>query len=202
MTALARRTAIGSALLVGAFLVILFGFLNHNGGARPCHGCGLLPEGSVAAVSIPKGTSGSEIASRSLVSAKLVRSSKGLLVSLYQVRNDVVIRTIRAGALLRVADFALPGPIYYPRGYPKNVPATEIPDRIRMSRELGPPRSGGYVEVARGVWVDGSISDAALDEHVANGHLIGDCRSVRAFQAHNPKISFRTKCWRKLTPIS
>jgi hypothetical protein len=47
-----------------------------------------------------------------------------------------------------------------------------------------------------GVWVDGSPREAAIDEHVANGTLVGYCRSVRAFQAHNPEIPFATKSWR------
>jgi hypothetical protein len=47
-----------------------------------------------------------------------------------------------------------------------------------------------------GVWVDGSPRETAIDEHVANGTLVGYCRSVRAFQAHNPEIPFATKCWR------
>lgn len=95
---------------------------------------------------------------------------------------------------LTAADFALRGPIYYPRGYPKSVSASQIP--AKMHGYLGPASFTSDLAVAPGVWVDGSPSKAVIDEHVANGTLVGYCRSVQAFQAHNPKIPFATKCWR------
>lgn len=164
-----------------------------------CTGCGLPVPMIVSRVSIAKGTSGSALATNRLYSTRLLphgRRVAGALMDPWEVRGEVAIRTIPARALLTTADFALRGPIYYPRGYPKSAPAAQLPERIRMSHELGPPRSGAYLEVASGVWADGSTSEAALDTQVANGTLVGYCRSVRAFQAHNPRIPFATKCWR------
>jgi hypothetical protein len=208
------RIAIVSAFWVGAFVAIFFGFLNHNHNGVflgflnhtqkgvTCTGCGMPREGLVAHVSIPKGTSAIAITD-SMVSVKDFPQGATIQLAFPKaLRGEVAIRTIPAGAPLTAADFALRGPIYYPRGYPKNVPATQIPAKITNSHWLGPPQSGGYVEVAPEVWVDGSTSDAALDEHVANGTLIGYCPSVEAFQAHNREIPFASKCWRRLTPIS
>jgi len=197
MTRLARRTGIVGAFVVGGFLAIFFGFLNHNGNLVVCTGCGLPRPALVAKVSIPKGTSGRAIATKMLYSTRYVQASqmvKGALIDPSEVRGEVTTRTIPAGARLTAAEFALRGPIYYPRGYPKRVPSSQTP--ANMSDYLGLPSFASDLAVARGVWVDGSPSEAALDEHVANGMLIGYCRSVRAFQAHNPKIPFATKCWR------
>ena len=197
MTRFVRRTAIVSAFVIGGFLAIFFGFLNHNHNVVACAGCQLPRPVFVTKVSIPKGTSGSAIDTRAMYSTKYVRWSptvNGLLVDPSEVRGEVTVRTIPAGARLTVADFALRGPIYYPRGYPKSVPASQTPSK--MSHYLGPPSFESDLAVAPGVWVDGSPSKAAIDAHVANGTLVGYCRAVRAFEAHNPKIPFATKCWR------
>ena len=77
--------------------------------------------------------------------------------------------------------------------YPKSVPASQTPKK--MTGYLGPRSFASDLAVAPGVWVDGSPQEAAIDEHVANGTLVGYCRLVRAFQAHNPEIPFATKCW-------
>jgi hypothetical protein len=151
----------------------------------------------VAKVSIPKGTSGRVIDTKALYSTRFVqwrRMIKGAFVDPSEFRGEVATRTIPAGARLTAAEFALRGPIYYPRGYPKSVPASQTP--AKMSHYLGPRSFASDLAVAPGVWVDGSPPRAAIDEHVANGSLVGYCRSVRAFQAHNPEIPFATKCWR------
>ena len=197
MSRLARRTAIVSAFVVGGFLTILFGLLNQNRSLATCTGCGLPLGVSVAKVSIPRGTSGTVIATRALYEITYVpqaRTVMGTSVDPDQVRGEVTTRTIPAGARLTAADFALRGPLYYPRGYPKRISASQTP--AKMAHYLGPPSFDSDLAVAPGVWVDGSPSGAAVDEHVANGTLIGYCRSMRAFQAHNPKIPFATKCWR------
>src|SRR5690348_17104661 len=121
MTRFARRTALGSALVVGAFLAIFFGFLDHNRTPVNCTGCGLPRPVVVAKVLIPKGTSGRAIATGVLYSTKYVQRSqtvKDALVDPSEVRGEVTTRTIPAGARLTAADFALRGPICYPRGYP------------------------------------------------------------------------------------
>lgn len=197
MTRLTLRTAVVSALVVGGFLAIFFGFVNHNRSVAVCHGCQLPRQVLVANVSIPKGTSGSVIAARGLYTVELARVSeriKGAFLEPSEFRGEVTTRAIPAGARLTATAFALRGPIYYPRGYPKSVPASRIP--AEMSRYLPSRSFPSDLELAPGVWVDGSPSKAALDEHVANGTLVGYCRSVRAFQAHNPEIPFATKCWR------
>ena len=196
MTRFARRTASVTASVVGAFLAISFGFLNHNRGPVNCTGCGLPRPILVAKVLIPKGTSGRVIATSALYSTNYVQRNQmveGALMDPYEVRGEVTTRTIPAGARLTTADFALRGPIYYPRGYPKSVPASQTP--AKMHDYLGPPSFTSDLAVAPGVWVDGSPSKAVIAKHVANGTLVGYCRSVRAFQAHNPKIPFATRCW-------
>jgi hypothetical protein len=191
-----RRNAVVAAFAAGVFLVVFFVFLNHHNRVT-CHGCGQPPTVLVAKVSIAKGTSGSVIAAQGLYSARRVRLNQvanGALVDPSAFRGEVATRAIAPGAQLTAADFALPGPIYYPRGYPKVVSASQTPHE--MSDYLGPPSFSSDLALAPGVWVDGSPSQAAIDKHVANGTLIGYCRSVRAFQAHNPDIPFATKCWR------
>jgi hypothetical protein len=199
MTRFARRTTIVSALVVGGFLAIFFGFLNHNSSAVACTGCQLPRPVFVTKVSIPKGTSGTVIGTRALYAIKYVQyaqwSQMAKGVALFDpsaVRGEVTARTIPAGVRLTAADFALRGPIYYPQGYPKVVPTSRTPAKMHLY--FGP--SASRLAVAPGVWMDGSPPGVAIDVHVANGTLIGYCRSVRAFQAHNPKISFATKCWR------
>jgi hypothetical protein len=198
MRRFALRPTIVSAFVVGGVLAIFFGFLNHNRSAVvSCTGCGLPRPVLVAKVSIPKGTSGRLIGTKGLYSTKVVRPSqivKDAVIDPSQVRGEVTTRSIPAGARLTAADFALPAPIYYPRGYPKGVSASQTPGK--MSDYLGPPSFASDLAVAPGVWVDGSPPEAAIDEHVANGTLVGYCRAVRAFQAHNPEIPFATKCWR------
>jgi hypothetical protein len=194
----ARRTAIVGAFVVGAFLTIFVALLDHNRGPVRCTGCQLPLPVFVAKVSIPKGTSGSAIATGVLYSTKYVRRSPVARSAFFdpsEVRGEVTTRTIPAGARLTAADFALRGPIYYPRGYPKSVPASQTP--AKMHDYLGPASFTSDLAVAPGVWVDGSPSKAAIDKHVASGTLVGYCRSVRAFEAHNPKIPFATKCWRR-----
>jgi hypothetical protein len=195
-------------LVVGGFLAVFFGFLNPSRDAGPYKagaagvtctgGCERLTRFVlVAKVSIAKGTSGTEIARRELYSFTSVRAGgriKDAFVDPNEFRSEVTTRTIPAGARLTAADFALRGPIYYPRGYPKRVPASQIP--AKMSRYLPAQSFPSDLAVAPGVWVDGSPSEATLDKHVANGTLVGYCPSVRAFQAHNPEIPFATKCWR------
>jgi hypothetical protein len=188
------RAAIVSAFVVGASLAVLF-VLNHN--RSPRSGPGVPLSVLVAKVSIPKGTSGRVIDTKALYSIRLVqwrRMIKGAFVDPSEFRGEVATRTIPAGARLTAAEFALRGPIYYPRGYPKIVSASQTPRK--MSHYLGPPSFASDLAVAPGVWVDGSPQEAAIDEHVANGTLVGYCRSVRAFQDHNPEIPFATKCWR------
>jgi hypothetical protein len=197
MTRFARRTAIVGAYVVGGFLAAFFGFLNHNRGPLNCTGCGLPRPILVAKVSIPKGTSGSMIGTEPLYATKYVQRTQlaeGVLVDPSEVRGEVTFRTIPAGARLTAADFALRGPIYYPRGYPKSVSASHTP--AKMHDYLGLPSFTSDLAVAPGVWVDGSPSKAVIDEHVANGTLVGYCRSVQVFQTHNPKIPFATRCWR------
>jgi hypothetical protein len=54
MTRFARHTAIVSALVVGGFLAIFFGFLNHSPDLVACTGCQLPRPVFVAKVLIPK----------------------------------------------------------------------------------------------------------------------------------------------------
>jgi hypothetical protein len=197
MRRFALRTAVVSAFVVGVSVAIFFGFLNHNRSLVACTGCQQPLGVSVAKVSIPKGTSGTVIATKALYSTKYVQWSQTVMATSVdpdQVRGEVTTRTIPAGARLTAADFALRGPLYYPHGYPKSVPASQTP--AKMSDYLGPPSFTSDLAVAPGVWVDGSPQEAAIDKHVANGTLVGYCRAVRAFQAHNPKIPFATTCWR------
>jgi hypothetical protein len=122
MTRFARRTAIVGAFVVGAFLAIFFGFLNHDRTLVACTGCQLPRPVFVAKVSIPKGTSGSAIATSALYSTKYVQRNQmvdGALIDPSEVRGEVTIRTIPAGARLTAADFALRGPIYYPAATPR-----------------------------------------------------------------------------------
>ena len=181
--------------MVGASLAILF-VLNHNGDRRVIPPPGMPLSVLVAKTSIPKGTSGRAIDINGLYTTKNVRwrqTVAGAFIDPSEFRGEVAIRTIPSGARLTVTDFALRGPIYYPRGYPKTVPASQTP--TRMFHYLGPRSFASDLAVAPGVWVDGSPAEAAIDEHVANGTLVGFCGSVRAFQAHNPAIPFATKCW-------
>jgi hypothetical protein len=197
MTRFARRATIVSAFVVGGFLAVFFGFLNHNDNLVACTGCQPPRPVLLAKVSIPKGTSGRVIYTKGLYSTKMVQLTqfaKSVFVDPREFRGEVTTRTIPAGARLTAADFALRGPIYYPHGYPKRVAASKTPRK--MAHYLWPPSFASDLAVAPGVWVDGSPSEAAIDAHVANGTLVGYCRSVRAFQAHNPKIPFATKCWR------
>jgi hypothetical protein len=189
------RAAIGSAFVVGASLTVLF-VLNHNRNRLVVPPPGLPLSVLVAKVTIPKGTSGRVIDTEALYSHRLVqrrRMIKGAFVGPSEFRGDVATRTIPAGARLTAAEFALHDPIYYPRGYPKSVSASQTPRK--MSHYLGPPSFASDLAIAPGVWVDGSPPTAAIDEHVANGTLVGYCPSVRAFQKHNPEIPFATKCW-------
>ena len=197
MTGFAGRTAIVGAFVVGVFLAIFVGLLNHNRNTVACTGCGLPRPVLLAKVSIPKGTSGRVIYTNGLYSTKLVQLSQrvmGAFIDPREFRGEVTTRVIPAGVRLTAADFALRGPIYYPRGYPKSVSASQTP--AKMHDYLGPPSFASDLAVAPGVWVDGSPSKPVIDEHVANGTLVGYCRSVQAFQAHNPKIPFATRCWR------
>jgi hypothetical protein len=193
-----RLAAVVAAIVIAAMTSIggAAAFLNHKGNSVPCTGCQLPRPVLVAKVSIPKGTSGRVIGTKALYSTKYVRWSpmvKGALVDPSEARGEVTTRNIPAGAQLTADDFALRGPIHYPRGYPKSVSASRTP--AKMSDYLGPPSFASDLAVAPGVWVDGSPSEAATDEHVANGTLVGYCRPVRTFQAHNPEIPFATKCW-------
>ena len=199
MTRFARRTAIVCVLVVGGFLAIFFGFLNHSRSAGACTGCQLPRPVFVTKVPIPKGTSGTVIGTRALYVTKYVQygqwnqMAKGVaLFDPSAVRGEVTTRTIPAGVRLTASDFALRAPIYYPHGYPEVVPTSQTP--AKMDLYFGP--SASRLAVAPGVWMDGSPPGMAIDVHVANGTLIGYCRSVRAFQAHNPQIPFATKCWR------
>jgi hypothetical protein len=186
------RSTIACALVVGAFLAIFFGYVNRHRNPGFNTGPGPLPR-LVAKVTIPKGTTAVALVTkvRPTQGAPLVN---GALVGAGEVRYEVAIRTIPAGTPLNAADFALPGPLYYPRGYPKHVPASQIP--VEMSHQLPASSFPSDLEVAPGVWVDGSPSEANFDVHVAHGTLVGYCRSVRAFKAHNPSIPFTSRCWR------
>jgi hypothetical protein len=182
--------------MAGVALAIFF-VLHYRGDRRAMPPPGVPISVLVANISIPKGTSGRAIDTHGLYSTKTVQwrqMLKGAFIDPSEFRGEVAIRTIPAGARLTAADFALRGPIYYPRGYPETVPASQTP--AKMHDYLGPSSFASDLAVAHGVWVDGSPSKAAIDEHVADGTLVGYCRSVRAFQAHNPKIPFATKCWR------
>ena len=195
------RTAIVSTFVVGAFAAVFFGFMDHSVNSRSCGKCPPPPPLLIAKVSIPKGTGGRVIIEKTLYSTTYVRRNqtvKGALLRPLDIRNEVATRTIPAGALLTTADFALRSPMYYPRGYPKSVPASQTP--AEMSHQLGPQSFPSDLALAPGVWVDGSPSEANLDLHVANGTLVGYCGAVRAFQAHNPDIRFAAMCWR--TPDS
>jgi hypothetical protein len=196
MTRFALRAAIVGALVAGGFVAVFFVFLNHNGNLAPCTGCELPRPLLLAKVSIPKGTSGRVIYTKGLYSTKMVQLSQGVegaFIDPREFRGEVTTRIIPAGARLTAAAFALRGPIYYPRGYPRSVSASQTP--AKMHDYLGPPSFASDLAVAPDVWVDGSPREAAIDEHVANGTLVGYCSSVRAFQAHNPEIPFATKCW-------
>jgi len=198
MTRFARRTAFVCVLVVGGFLAIFFGFLNHSRSAGACTGCQLPRPVFVTKVSIPKGTSGTVIGTRALYAIKYVQygqwSQMAKGVALFDpsaVRGEVTTRTIPAGVRLTAADFALRGPIHYRHGYPEVVPTSQTP--AKMDRYFGP--SASRLAVAPGVWMDGSPPGVAVDLHVANGTLLGYCSSMRAFEAHNPEIQFATKCW-------
>lgn len=199
MTRFGRRTAIVSVFVVGGFLAIFFGFLNHNGGPVACTGCQPPRPIFVTKVSIPKDTSGTVIGTSGLAATKYVQYAQwrqmAKSVALFdpsEVRGEVTTRTIPAGVRLTAADFALRGPIYYPHGYPKVVPTSQTPAKMHLY--FGP--SASRLAVAPGVWVDGSPPGVAIDVHVANGTLIGYCSAIRAFEAHNPEVQFATKCWR------
>ncbi len=210
MTRLELRIAIVGALVLGASVAIFLGLVTRDSAAAPCTGCrysvgttnhgyafGALPATIyVAKVSIPKGTSGNAIGDKQLSFKSIPRSQfvTGMTIDPRQVRGEVAIRTIPAGATITAADFALRGPIYYPSRYPKRVPASDLPAWITNSRWL--PDNPSDFAVAPGVWVDGSSSESTLDTHVANGTLIGYCAPIQAFQAHNPDVPFASKCWR------
>jgi hypothetical protein len=192
MTRFARRIAIVGALGIAAFLAIFFGVVNRSPDACG-RGCGPPPPRAVIAkVSIPKGTSAAAILTEIRYTDVWV---EGSMSSLSGLRGEVAIRTIPAGTRLTLSDFRLRSPMYYPRGYPKSVSASEIPPE--MTYQLPARSYPTDFEIAPGVWVDGAASQATLDEHVANGTLIGYCRAVRAFRAHNPGIPFGWICWRK-----
>jgi hypothetical protein len=193
MTGLARRLAIVAVVLVTAFIAVFFLSDGRNHPqvviAGPYHVL-------VAKVSIPRGTSGRMIATRGLYSEQFIEPrqlAKGEFGDPSQFRGEVTTRTIPAGGRLTAAEFALRGPIYYPTGYPKVVSAAQTPRR--MVHYLGTRGWPHDLEVASGVWVYEWPPQATIDEFVANGTLVGFCGSVRAFQAHNPGISFATKCW-------
>lgn len=189
-----RTTALVSAFVVGALVV---GFaLNHKSEPVTCTGCGMPTPVLVAKTSIPRGTGGTAIAAKPLISVKELPSgqiAKDALMSPSEFHGEVAARAIPAGTLLTAADFALRGPIYYPSGYPKSVSSSQTP--AKMVDYLGGRSFPSDLAVAPGVWVDGSPAQADIDTHVANGTLVGYCSSVLAFQAHNPQIPFATKCW-------
>ena len=198
MTRFARRTAV-SVVVVGGFVAIFFGFLSHNRNLVTCTGCQMPHPVFVTRVSIPKGTSGTVIGTRRLATTKYVQYAQwtqmaetAALFDPSEIRGEVTTRNIPAGVRLTAADFALRGPIYYPHGYPKVVSTSQTPAKMHLY--FGP--SASRLAVAPGVWMDGSPPGVAIDVHVANGTLIGYCRSVRIFRAHNPDIPFATKCWR------
>jgi hypothetical protein len=193
MTGLARRLAIVAVVLVTVFVAVFFLSDGRNHPqvviAPPYHVL-------VAKVSIPKGTGGRSIATSGLYSEKFIEPrqlAKGEFGDPSQFRGEVTTRNIPAGAQLTASEFALRGPIYYPTGYPRVVSGAQTP--TRMVHYLGPKRWPHDLEVASGVWVRESPPQPTIDEFVANGTLVGFCGSVRAFQAHNPGISFATKCW-------
>ncbi len=149
MTRFALRTVVVSAFVVGVSLAIFFGFLNHNRNSLACHGCQLPRPVLVAKVSIAKGTSGRVIDTGGLLSAKEVGASqvvKGAFLDPAEFRGEITIRAIPPGARLTAADFALRGPLYYPRGYPKSVSASETP--AKMSRYLPAQSFPSDLEVA------------------------------------------------------
>jgi hypothetical protein len=190
-----RRNAVVVASAVGVFLVVFFVFVNHH--SNLVRVTPPPPTVLVARTAIAKGTSGRVIAAKALYSAETVRPTeiaKGAFSDPSQFGGEVATRAISAGAQLTAAEFALRSPIYYPRGYPKTVPASQTP--AEMSDYLGAPSFPSDLAVAPGVWVAVWPPEATTDKHVANGTLVGYCRSVRAFQAHNPEIQFATKCWR------
>jgi hypothetical protein len=95
----------------------------------------------------------------------------------------------------------IPHPVFVakvpiPQGTSGRVIATKALYSTKYVQRSQMVKGASDLAVAPGVWVDRSPQEAAIDQHVANGILVGDCRSVRAFQAHNPKIPFATKCWR------
>jgi hypothetical protein len=92
MTRFARRTAIVGALVVGGFLAIFFGFLNHSRRLVMCTGCLPRPV-AVTNVSIPKGTSGRAIDTAALYSTKYVPWSQAVKASIdpSEVRGEVTI---------------------------------------------------------------------------------------------------------------
>src|SRR5215469_7588055 len=108
MTWFARRTAIVSAFLVGAFLAIFFAFLNHNRTPVACTGCQMPRPVFVAKVSIPKGTSGRVIDTKALFAVKYLQYAqwsqiaKSALFDPSRVRGEVTTRSIPAGAQVRV----------------------------------------------------------------------------------------------------
>jgi hypothetical protein len=200
MTRLALRIAIVSALVVGAALAIFLGLAARGSSAAPCTGCGLerLPVPiPVANAPIPKGTSALALGGKRLRWKNIPRSKfvAGMLTNTHEVSGEITLRAIPAGATLTDADFGLRGPIFYPAGYPKSVPASQVPAKFVKSNYLPADTYPSDLEVAPGVFVDGKSPAAAIDLHVANGMLIGYCRQVRDFEAHNPDVPFESKCW-------
>ena len=193
MTGRAGRLAIGGVIVLAVCVAVFFRASSRNHPQVVVSGPYYV---LVAKVSIPRGTNGRVIATKGLYSEKFVEPRqlrKGEFGDPSEFRGEVTTRTIPAGARLTAAEFALRGPIYYPTGYPRVVSGAQTPRR--MVHYLGSGRWPHDLEVASGVWVREFPPQATIDEFVANGTLVGFCGSVRAFQAHNPEISFATKCW-------
>jgi hypothetical protein len=206
MTRLPLRIAVVSSLVVGVIFAIFFGRVNRPATAdsfpkgTTCTGCGLerLPIPiAVAKVPISRGTSALGIGSKSLRWKSIPRSefAAGMLSNPQEVPGEITIRAIPAGATLTDADFGLRGPIFYPSGYPKSVPASQVPAKFVKSNYLPADTYPSDLEVAPGVFVDGKPPAATTDLHVANGMLIGYCAQVRNFESHNPDVPFTSKCW-------
>jgi hypothetical protein len=181
------RVAILGAVAVGSFSAIFFGFADSNRNSAIHPGPPVIYRYPYAKVSIPKGSSSIAIGTMIRYSPEWVTG----LVPIREIRGQVALHAIPAGAPLTTSDFGLKSPLYYPRGYPKRVSASQTP--AQMSGQLPARSYPSDLELAPGVWVNGKAFD---DIDVANATLIGYCRSVRSFQAHNPDIPFATFCWR------
>jgi hypothetical protein len=83
-------------------------------------------------------------------------------------------------------------PRYYLAGFPRVVPLSAVPERMRL--ELGEGEGAkSAVAIAPGVWTVNSPGTSALED-AENGSHVGWCSSVRAFEKKSGREAGGS-CW-------